>query len=146
MADELTLRVITPEKVLVDTGASSVRVPATDGSMGIFPRHAGMVAALAPGQLTYKAGGETHELFVAGGFAEGRDNTLRILTPAGEEPEAIDVERAKEAERRARERLKPSRTDVTAAEARIDLARADAALRRALMRQKVYGYGSKRGR
>jgi F-type H+-transporting ATPase subunit epsilon len=145
MAEELTLRVITPEQVLVDTSASSVRLTATDGSMGIFPHHAGMVAALAPGGLTYKAGSEVHELFVAGGFAEVRDNTLRILTPAGEPPEEIDVERAKEAEVRARERLKPRRSDMTAEEAKLDLVRANAALRRSLMRQKVYGYGSKRG-
>ena len=145
MAEELTLRVITPEKVLVDTGASSVRVPATDGSMGIFPRHAGMVAALDPGQLTYRVGSETHDLFVAGGFAEVRDNTLRILTPAGEPPTDIDVERAREAEKRARERLKPRRTGVTAEEAEIDLVRAQASLRRSLMRQKIYGYGSRTG-
>jgi F-type H+-transporting ATPase subunit epsilon len=143
---ELTLRVITPEKVLVDTSASSVRVPATDGSMGIFPRHAGMVVALEPGLLVYKVGNESHELFVAGGFAEVRKNTLRILTPAGEPPAAIDVERARAAEERARARLKPARTGMTAAEAEIDLARADAALRRALMRLKVHGYGSKQGR
>lgn len=140
MAEELTLRVITPEKVLIDTNASSVRVPATDGSMGVFPRHASMVAALGEGQLSYTVGGASHDLFVAGGFAEVRDNTLRILTPAGERPEEIDLDRARESERRARERLKPRRTDMTAEEAKVDIARANAALRRAIMRLKVRGY------
>ena len=98
MAEQLTLRIITPERTVVDTPASSVRMPATDGSMGVFPRHAAMVAALDAGELLYKQDGQEHVLFVAGGFAEVRDNTLRILTPAGEMPEEIDVERAKEAE------------------------------------------------
>jgi F-type H+-transporting ATPase subunit epsilon len=140
MAQELTLRVITPEKVLIDTTATSVQVPATDGSMGVFPRHAAMIAALGPGHLTFNDGKQSHDLFVAGGFAEVHDNTLRILTPAGEEPSEIDEERAKEAEVRARARLKPSRTDMTADEARIDIARANAALHRALMRLKVKGH------
>ena len=145
MAEQLTLRIITPERTVVDTPASSVRVPATDGSMGIFPRHAAMVAALDAGELIFKQDGEETRLFVAGGFADVRDNTLRILTPAGEKPEEIDVERAQEAERRARERLKPLRTDLTAESAEIDVMRATAALRRAIMRLKVYGYASKRG-
>ena len=46
----------------------------------------------------------------------------------------------REAEVRARARLKPSRTDMTADEARIDIARANAALHRALMRLKVKGH------
>jgi F-type H+-transporting ATPase subunit epsilon len=139
MAEELTLRVITPEKMVVDTLASSVQIPATDGSMGIFPRHAAMVAALDPGTLTYTAAGQTHEIFVAGGFADVRDNTLRILTAAGEPPTEIDEARAKEAEARARERLKPQRSDMTAEEAAVDIARANAALHRAIMRLRVHG-------
>ncbi len=145
MAEELTLRIITPERTVVDTPASSVRIPATDGSMGIFPRHAAMVAALDAGELFYKQDGKDHQLFVAGGFAEVRDNTLRILTPAGEKPEEIDVERAKQAEARARERLKPLHVGLTADSPEIDLLRANTALRRSLMRLKVYGYGSKGG-
>jgi F-type H+-transporting ATPase subunit epsilon len=143
MAEELTLRVITPEKMVVDTPATSVRVPGIDGSMGILPRHAAMVAALESGMVTYTMNGEEHSLFVSGGFADVRENTLRILTPSGEPPEEIDEERAKQAEARARERLKPGRTDMTAEEAEVDLVRAKAALSRAISRLKVYGYGSK---
>ena len=139
MAEELTLRVITPERMVVDTPATSVQIPAIDGSMGVFPRHAAMVAALDSGLMTYSVGGETHSVFVAGGFADVRDNTLRILTPAGEPPEEIDEERAREAEARARERLKPRRTDMTADEAAVDIVRANAALHRAIMRLKVRG-------
>lgn len=146
MAEELTLRVITPEKMVVDTPASSVRVPATDGSMGIFPKHAAMVAALAPGMLSYTVNGTEHDLFISGGFADVRDNTLRILTAAGETPTEIDEKRAHEAEARARERLKVRGRDVSSNEGEIDLVRAEAALQRALVRLQVFGYGSKGGR
>ncbi|MCL4161264.1 UNVERIFIED_CONTAM: hypothetical protein GTU68_027074 [Idotea baltica] len=127
--------------MVVDTPATSVQIPAIDGSMGVFPKHAAMVAALDSGMMTYKVGGESHTVFVAGGFADVRDNTLRILTPAGEPPEEIDEERAREAEARARERLKPQRSDMTADEAAVDIARANAALHRAIMRLKVSSRG-----
>ena len=146
MADTITLRVITPETIVLDTTAESVKVPAVDGLMGILPKHAPMVAALGAGAMSYVSGGKEHQLFVSTGFAEVRDNTLRILTPAGEEPQEIDLERARQAEARARERLKPRRTGMTAEEAEVDLVRAQTSLRRALMRQKIYGYGSKQGR
>ncbi len=130
MDRRLVVRVITPERIVVDTPARSLRVPATDGSMGIFPRHAGMVAALEPGLLSIRLdGGMEEEMFVAGGFAEVRGDTVRVLTAAGEKVSEIDVERARAAERRARERLaRRGGSD------EIDHARALAALRRALAR------------
>ena len=136
MSQELTLRIITPEKVVLDTTVASVRVPATDGSMGIFPRHARMVAALGAGELFYKVGGQETELFISDGFAEVRDNTVRVLTSAGEKPEEIDPERAKAAEERARERLRAAAHRETQDDL-IDMVRAEAALRRALMRLQV---------
>ena len=102
---ELTLRIITPERIALDGTASSVRIPALDGSMGILPRHAPMVAALAEGELRYKNAQGEQSIFVSGGFAEVRDNTVRIVSEAGERPEEIDEERARQAEQRARERM-----------------------------------------
>jgi F-type H+-transporting ATPase subunit epsilon len=99
-----------------------------------------MVAALAEGKLSYRQGTNAEHLFISGGFAEVRGNTVRVLTGAGETPSEIDIERARSAEERARARLKPRETGLTAGEAQIDLARASAALRRALARLKLKGY------
>ena len=76
----LTLRIITPERVILDEAVDSVSVTATDGGMGIFPKHAGMVTALDPGELSYKTSSGEESLFVAGGFAEVRGDTVRVLT------------------------------------------------------------------
>jgi F-type H+-transporting ATPase subunit epsilon len=130
---ELTLRVITPDRIALDTTADSVVFPGVDGLIGVLPRHAAMVAAVDAGPLTYKTGGEEHTLFVSGGFAEVRDNTVRFVTQAGELAREIDLERAREAEKRARERLE----QVRAGAEDIDLVRAEAALRRALLRLRV---------
>ena len=140
MTGSLTLRVITPERIVLDTQVSSVRVPGVDGSIGVLPRHAHMVAAVDIGLLHFVEGGANKALFVSEGFAEVKDDTLRVVCEAGELPAEVDEKRAKEAEQRARERLSGSK--VVGAEA-IDMLRAEAALRRALMRQNVLGLGSR---
>ena len=127
----LTLRVITPDCIALDEQTDAVRLPGVDGSIGILPRHAHMVAALDAGELTYRTASGDKSLFVAGGFAEVRDGTVRVVSQAGELPEAIDEERARASEKRARERLTVrGKTD-------IDILRANASLRRALMRMLV---------
>lgn len=131
MAGTLTLRVITPERVVLDQPVTSVRIPGVDGSIGILPRHAPMVAALDAGVMRYRTEGREEAMFVSGGFAEVRDKTVRIVSPAGEKPEEIDEERCRAAEARARERLDQGKS---VGDEPIDLARAEAALKRALMR------------
>jgi len=132
MGADLTLRVITPDSIALDVQASYVRIPGTDGSIGILPRHAGMVAALDIGLLHYKQDGKDHLLFVSGGFAEVRANTVRVVSEAGERPGEIDEERAVAAEWRARERLKQGLGLESGAQ--LDVLRAEAALRRAQFR------------
>lgn len=130
MGRTLTLRVITPDRIVLDTQAETVRVPALDGSMGFLPRHANLVAALDVGLLSWRADGKEQTLFVSGGFVEVKQDTVRVVSEAGERPVEIDVERAKEAETRARERLDQGReSGVT-----IDILRAELALRRAQLR------------
>jgi len=135
MAGSLTLRVITPEEVSLDLAVDAVRFPAVDGSMGVLPRHAPMVAAVGMGELEYRVDGREHAIFVAGGFAEVRQGTMRVVTEAAEPPDEIDIERARAAAQRARELLKAgSARDRQSA---YDAIRVEASLRRALMRLSV---------
>lgn len=133
---QLTLRVITPDAIVLDQAVSAVRIPGLDGAIGILPRHAPMVAALDVGVLRYRSGGAEHYLYVSPGFAEMRGDTLRVVseaaTPAGE----IDAERARAAEKRARERIARAQSGGPEAED-VDLPRAEAALKRALMRLQI---------
>ena len=138
MAGSLTLRVITPERIALDTQVQSARVPGADGQLGILPRHAPMVAALDTGLLRYKAEGRERVLFVAGGFAEVRGDTLRVVTQAGEKPGEIDEARAQEAEKRARARLAG---EAGAGGEPVDLARAEFALARAIWRLRACEHG-----
>ncbi len=139
MASTLTLRVITPEKIAFDQSVESVRIPGADGQLGILPRHAPMIAALDAGLMRYRIGGRENALFISGGFAEVRDNTVRVVTEAGERPEEIDEARARAAEARARERLSQSRA---AGGEPLDVLRAEASLRRAILRLRAREFRS----
>ncbi len=134
MAESITLRIITPDRIVLDQQVSSVKIPALDGSMGVLPRHAPMVAALGAGELDYTTEGTEQAMFIAGGFAEVRDNTVRIVTDASESPTDIDLARADAAAERARDLLKASARD-----SKVDMIRAEYALQRALLRRRIAG-------
>ena len=86
-----------------------------------------------PGALRYEdAQGKRREMVVTEGFAEVRNNVLTMVCEAGERAEDIDVERARVAEKRARDML--ANRAALAAE---DVIKAEDALRRALVRQVV---------
>ena len=73
---------------------------------------------------------------ICGGFLEVRPDRVIILADAAERAEDIDMDRAEEAKRRAEEQLKRRTPD-------IDVAQAEAALHRSMLRLKV---GEKRRR
>lgn len=136
----LTLRILSPDRIVLDEQVDAVRLPGADGSFGILARHASMVAAVTAGVLRYRQGGTERVLFVSDGFCEVAANVVRVVSEAGEKPAEIDEQRAKEAEQRARERLarvREPRTQPMTGQEAVDFLRAEEALRRALKRQEV---------
>lgn len=110
----------------------SVIAPGSEGYLGVLTDHAPLITSLIPGSLTVV--GEDHqktEYRLGGGFLEVSGNVATVLADAIETIEEIDIERARKAERRAKERL-AHRSDPE-----IDTARAEAALARALNRLKA---------
>ena len=127
----ITLRIVTPEALLLEEEVASVQFPGEDGMFGILPRHAAMVALTESGFLTAKKGDGTKlEFLIHDGFAEVRNNVVTILIRAAEKPDELDLERARQAAARARERLRSTKNDY-------DHARAVASLRRALKREQL---------
>ncbi len=127
---ELHLRVVTPQSTIIDRKVSSVEFMGVDGSYGILPGHAALMTATKPGIVTIKeTDGSVEEMIVTDGFAEVRRNILSLICEAGELAGEIDLERAAEAEKRARAAIS-DRTKVD-----VNLPKAEAALQRALLRQ-----------
>lgn len=128
---QITLRIVTPEEVVLEMEARSVRVPGEDGSFGVLPRHATMVALTDTGVLHVTGtDGKESVYLIHDGFCEVRDDVVTVLSRSAELPDKIDLERAERAAERARVRLREREGD-------LDMVRASAALRRALLREKL---------
>ncbi len=105
MPDTFQLEIVTPEKKVVDTAATEAQIPGKNGYLGILPGHAPLITELAVGEISFRAGGEEQRLAVAWGFAEVLPEKVTILAETAERPAEIDVARAREAKKRAEERL-----------------------------------------
>jgi len=130
---ELLLEVVTPDRLVLSTHAEVVVCPGVEGQFGVLPGHIPFLSALEIGEMYYKAGGKTEYLAVSGGFAEVTGEKVTIVAESAEKGREIDVERAKRAAERAEKRIAQGKT------VEIDWARAEAAMRRSLMRMKVAG-------
>lgn len=127
----LGLEVVTAERlVLEDNGIDVVIAPGAAGELAILPEHAPLITPLVPGELRVRKGNDESAYFVAGGFLEVLNDKVTILADAAEHAEEIDVARAEEARRRAQESLARRHEQP-------DVAAAEAALRRSLLRLRV---------
>jgi F-type H+-transporting ATPase subunit epsilon len=128
MADTILLEVATPERRLVHEPVTEAQVPASTGFLGILPGHAPLLGQLGIGELGYKMkDGKTHIVNVAGGYVEVTPTQVRILADAAELTNEIDIARAEAALKRANDRM--SRVDGV-----VDVARAINAMKRAQAR------------
>jgi F-type H+-transporting ATPase subunit epsilon len=132
MADErfFELEIITPDRVFWKGEASMLEFNTTEGQVGVYKRHIPMTMILQPGIIRIHQDAEILEAAVHAGFVEILPERISVMAEVAEWPDEIDLNRAKEAEERAKRRLQ-------AHDPSIDLSRADLALRRALVRQQI---------
>jgi F-type H+-transporting ATPase subunit epsilon len=124
------LEIVTVERLVYSHDVNMVIAWGVDGQLGILPHHAPLMTMLQPGEVMVKKDQEESYLSVTGGFLEVRPDKVIILADACERADEIDVARAREARRRASELMEE-------APAGVDIAAAEAALRRSMVRLKV---------
>ena len=123
MPENLKVSVLTAEGQLFDAAADFVVVPASEGELGILPRHVPLVATLKPGPVQVTTGDDQEVLFVSGGFVTvshkgGEEETfVTVLADTGERAHDIDEARAAEARKRAEEMLAQTTSSEEYAEA-----------------------------
>ena len=91
MAGKLALRVVTPERPMFEGEVVSVVVPAHDGEIGIWPRHARLLASLGIGELRASSASNVLRFFVEGGFVQVRDNQVTVLCDRAARLEDLDA-------------------------------------------------------
>ena len=129
---QIRCEVVTAERTVFDNQVDMVVAPGIEGQLGILPNHAPLITALTFGELViHRQGQEDEFIAIGGGFLEVGADHVTILADSAERADEIDTERAQEAQLRAEELMaQKHREDV-------DFARAEAALRRSVIRLKV---------
>ena len=92
----LTVRLVTSDRVLVDTTAEAVELPSMSGYLEALYGHAPLLAELSAGEVRLHGGQSGNQtFFVAWGFVEVRPERVTILAENALHPEEIDVEGAR---------------------------------------------------
>lgn len=140
MSDRLRVDIVTAERLVFSDDVDIVVAPGIEGQLGILPHHAPLMTTLQDGELIIRKDKEEYLLAISGGFLEVRPDRVVILADTAERVEEIDVTRAEEAKRRAKERL--AQRGATG----IDETQAEASLHRALTRLRIAERAQRRKR
>ena len=101
----LQVRLVTPDRVLVDATAESVELPSASGYMEALYGAAPLLAELGAGEVRLHGGTSNEEIFfVAWGFVEVLPERVTILAETAMHPNEIDVAAA-QAQHEAGEKL-----------------------------------------
>jgi len=137
--NKIRFKIITPERVLLESEVAQVTCPTQMGEITVLPNHIPLVANLVPGEIIVRDNGEAKFMAASGGVLEVRPgNEVVVLADAAEVAEEIDLKRAEEARERARKFM----AEQTLSEE--EYAATSAALERSLVRIRVAQKGKYR--
>jgi len=74
MSKLLQLKIVTPEKLILEEKVESVTLPTTEGEITILADHIPLIASLASGDIVSFVNGEHVPVAVVGGFVEVKNN------------------------------------------------------------------------
>lgn len=126
----MLLKIVTPERIVVQEEVEAFYGKSADGMIGILPKHIPLVTPLEVGVMSYVKNGQKYPLAVMGGLLRTDGASVTVLSDAAELSSEIDAVRAKQAKERAEAELRKL-TD------KRDVAVAQQSLTRALTRLKL---------
>src|SRR5215470_14929589 len=124
-ANTIQVDIVSAEGEVFSGAAAMVFAPASQGDIGIAPRHAPLLTLLKPGEVRVQVpNGEEQHFFVGGGALEVQPTKVTILADTALRAKDIDEAAALAAKQRAEDALRDKAGHITQAEALADLARA----------------------
>jgi F-type H+-transporting ATPase subunit epsilon len=86
----LSCRVVTPDKTFFEGEAEHIIVPAWDGELAVYSKHAALIARLGHGVLRAHpaSGGAMVKIALYGGFLKVQDDQVTVLASGADEPPA----------------------------------------------------------
>lgn len=130
MANTFYLEIVTPDRKFFSGEVETVILKTPDGEIGVLKGHMPMVVAVAIGPIRILKDGDWLEAVLSEGFMEIMPDKTVILADTAEWPNEIDINRAKAAQERAKERLQSQLS-------RVEYMRTQAAMERAFSRLQI---------
>ena len=134
---QLKLKIVTPERLILEENADQVSLPTMLGEITILPEHIPLVAGLASGDIVASINGEPVPMAVVGGFAEIKQNNkgeteVAVLADFAEHVSELSEVVVKKAKARAEELKKLMEN-----KEHVDFEHFEAELERSLTRVKI---------
>ena len=122
--------IVSAEGEIFSGEARMVFLPASEGEIGVTPRHAPLLTLLKPGEVRVQPPeGEEQFFYVGGGALEVQPHKVTVLADTAARARDLDEAAAVAARQRAEEVLSGQIDKITQAEALAELARAAAQLK-----------------
>ena len=74
MSKQLKLKIVTPERLVLEEMVDQVTLPTTLGEITVLPEHIPLITGLASGDVVALVDGEHVPMAVVGGFVEVKNN------------------------------------------------------------------------
>jgi len=130
MAHTINVDIVSAEGEIFSGQAAMVFVPATQGEIGIAPRHAPLLTTLKAGEVRVQTpDGEEHGFYVGGGALEIQPQRVTVLADTALRARDLDEAAVLAAKQRAEEALREKGDEVSIAEAQAELVRAIAQIK-----------------
>jgi F-type H+-transporting ATPase subunit epsilon len=127
---QLHVDIVSAEGHIHHGEAAMVFAPASQGEVGIAPRHAPLLTTLKPGQLRVQTpSGEELKFFVGGGILEVQPHLVTVLADTALRAKDADETAARKAKEDAEARLAGAKTETDLKQAQQELIEAAARLK-----------------
>jgi F-type H+-transporting ATPase subunit epsilon len=128
--DTIHVDIVSAEGEIFSGPARMVFLPASEGEIGVMPRHAPLLTLLKPGEVRVQPPeGEELFFYVGGGALEVQPKRVTVLADTAARAKDLDEAAAIAARQRAEQALAGQLDKITQAEALAELARAIAQIK-----------------
>ena len=100
-ADNFTIKIFTPNGLLLEDISNDVKIPTLEGQINVLPNHAKYVGVLSVGIVEYLSHPlrETHKIVVSDGLCSFEDDCVTILADEAVHKDDINLATLEEEER-----------------------------------------------
>lgn len=126
----IAVEVVTQEKIIFsEPAADMVVIPASEGEMGVLPRHAPVLTTLGYGELIVRKGRAEEHFVIFGGVVDVRPDKVVVLADLAEDAYELEEAEIESARERARKMMAEGVPPELNREAALTLRRAEVALK-----------------